>query len=237
MRTSSDGLGLIKQFEGERLHAYLCPAGVWTIGYGHTDAAGPPRVTPGLVITKADAEQILRRDLRKYEDAVDDAVTVPLKQHQFDALVSLCFNIGPEAFRKSSLVKKLNRGEYDAVPAALMAWNKAKGRELPGLTRRRRAEAALWRKIDDSAPAEPEDTAVTPDAPKPKKSIVQSREANTAALAGTTAAIAAAGEASGHLKATSESLGVPVLVVFVVIALACAAIWWFRKQRLEENGE
>lgn len=237
MRTSQDGINLIKQFEGERLRAYLCPAGVWTIGYGHTTAAGPPKVTEGMVITRAEANEILRRDLRKYEDAVDDAVTVALKQHQFDALVSLCYNIGPEAFRRSSLVKKLNRGDYDAVPAALMAWNKAKGRELPGLTRRRRAEAALWRKIDDSVPAEPEETAVTPDAPKPKKSIVQSREANTAALAGTTAGIAAVGEASGHLKATSESLGVPVLVIFVVIALACGAIWWFRKQRLEENGE
>lgn len=237
MRTSTDGLKLIKDFEGERLQAYLCPAGVWTIGYGHTDAAGPPKVVPGMVITKREAEDILRKDLIKYEVAVERAVTVFLKPNQFDALVSFCYNIGPGAFSKSTLVKKLNRGDYGSVPGELMKWNKAGGKELAGLTRRRRAEAALWRKIDENSPIEPTETAMTPDAPKPKKSIVQSREANTAALAGTTAAIAAAGEASGHLKTTSESLGVPVLVVFVVIAIGCGLIWWFRKERLEENGE
>lgn len=237
MRTSADGINLIKKFEGLRLDAYLCPAGVWTIGYGHTSDAGPPRVVPGLKITPADATDILRRDLRKYELAVENAVTVPLKPHQFDALASLCYNIGPPSFQRSSLVRKLNRGEYDAVPAELMKWNKAGGRELPGLTRRRRAEAALWRKVDESAPLTPEEAAVKPDAPKPRRSITQSREANTAAIAGTTAAVAAVGETSGHLKAASDNLGVPVVAVFVVIAIACGLIWWFRKQRLEENGE
>ena len=237
MRTSADGLALIKKFEGLRLDAYLCPAGVWTIGYGHTDAAGPPRVVPGLKITASDANDILRRDLRKYELAVDEAVIVFLLQHQFDALVSLCYNIGPPNFQRSSLVRKLNRGEYDAIPAEFMKWNKVRGKEVSGLTRRRRAEAALWRKVDESAPLTPEEVAVRPDAPKPKKTIIQSREANTAALAGTTAAVAAAGEASGHLKEASDNLGVPVMGVFVVIAIACGLIWWFRKQRLEENGE
>lgn len=237
MRTSADGLRLIKDFEGERLQAYLCPAGVWTIGYGHTDAAGPPKVVPGMVITKREAEDILRKDLIKYEAAVERAVTVPLKPNQFDALVSFCYNIGPGAFSKSTLVKKLNRGEYDAVPAELMKWNKANGKELPGLTRRRRAEAALWRKVDDTAPNEPEETAITPDAPKPKKTITQSREANTAAVTGGMATLAAVGEASGQLKDTSENLGIPVLLIFVVIAVACGLIWWFRRQRLEENGE
>lgn len=237
MRTSADGIKLIKDFEGERLGAYLCPAGVWTIGYGHTDAAGPPKVVPGMVITKREAEDILRRDLLKYEVAVEKAVKVPLKPNQFDALVSFCYNVGTGAFNKSTLVKKLNRGDYDAVPAELMKWNKANGKELAGLTRRRRAEAALWRKIDDRAPVEPQEATVAPDIPKPKKTIIQSREANTAALTGATAAVAAIGEGSGHLKNVSDNLGIPVVAIFIVIAIACAAIWWFRKQRLEENGE
>ena len=237
MRTSSDGIKLIKDFEGERLGAYLCPAGVWTIGYGHTDAAGPPKVVPGMVITKSEAVEILRRDLLKYETAVEKFVSVSLKPNQSDALISFCYNVGPGAFRNSSLVKKLNRGDYEAVPGELMKWNKANGKELAGLTRRRRAEAALWRKIDESVAARPDETAVTPDAPKPKKGITQSREANTAAAAGAAATLAAFGEGSGNLKLLSDNLGIPVLAIFIVIAIACGAIWWFRKQRLEENGE
>lgn len=237
MRTSTAGLNLIKSFEGLELAAYLCPAGVWTIGYGHTSAAGAPPVVAGMRITPDDAVAILRTDLTKYENAVSNAVKVRLSQNQFDALVSLCYNIGPEAFRKSSLVKKLNRGEYEAVPAALMAWNKAKGRELPGLTRRRRAEAKLWRGINSAQPLAVAESRIEPDPPQPKKSIVQSREANTAAIAGATATIAAVGETSGHLKSASDNLGVPLVAIFIVIAIACGAIWWFRKQRLEENGE
>jgi len=118
-----------------------------------------------------------------------------------------------------------------------MKWNKANGKELAGLTRRRRAEAALWRKIADNAPMAPQEAAIVPDAPKPKKTILQSREANTAAAAGATATIAALGEASGNLKSMSDNLGISILVIFIVIAIACGAIWWFRKQRLEENGE
>lgn len=237
MQTSQDGIDLIKSFEGEKLRAYVCPAGVLTIGYGHTDAAGPPRVTPGMVITKSEAEYILKKDLRKYEDAVDEAVTVPLKQNQFDALVSFCFNVGPGAFKKSTLVKKLNRQDYGSVPGELMKWNKAGGKELSGLTRRRRAEAALWRKIDETAPPDISEARLEPDQPQPKKTITQSREANTAAITGATAAVAAAGEASGHLKSVSDNIGVPVVFVFLAIAVACGLIWWFRKQRLEENGE
>jgi lysozyme len=151
MKTSQKGLALIKEFEGFRSAAYRCPAGVLTIGYGHTSAAGDPQVTPNLVITKAVAEQILARDLLKYERAVESAVKVPLNQGQFDALVSLCYNIGPGAFAKSTLVRRLNAGRYQDVPAQLMRWSRANGQEMAGLVRRRRAEAALWRSL-----AEPE---------------------------------------------------------------------------------
>lgn len=236
MKTSSSGLDLIKEFEGLRLQTYRCPAGVLTIGYGHTSAAGPPTVTPTMRISQAEANHILASDLGKYESAVSSAVTVPLKQNQFDALVSFCYNVGPGAFSKSTLVKKLNRGEYDAVPAELMKWNKANGKELSGLTRRRRAEAKLWRGLDTSGSIDTDETRSVPDKPAPAKKITQSREANTAAITGATATVAALGEASGSLKSVSDNLQVPVALVFIAIAVACGLIWWFRKQRLEETG-
>lgn len=244
MQTSANGLALIKEFEGLRLQAYLCPAKVWTIGYGHTTAAGPPSVHEGMILTKNEAESILRKDLRKYENAVSDNVTVPLTQHQFDALVSFCYNVGPGAFKKSTLLKKLNRREYDAIPAELMKWNKAGGKELAGLTRRRRAEAALWRKIDERSPVVPEEAAIAPDEPKPRKKITQSREANAAAATGLSSAIGLASEVipvaqqGADVYSTLENvLDKPVTWVLLAVLIGSALIWWFRKQRLEENGE
>jgi len=237
MKTSPDGLKLIKDFEGKRLQAYLCPAGVWTIGYGHTDAAGPPKVVPGMVITAREADEILSRDIRKYERAVNEAVTVYLSQNQFDALVSFCYNVGTGAFRKSTLVRKLNRGDYGSVPGELMKWNKAGGKELAGLTRRRRAEAALWRKIDESAPVEADEAAAVPDAPKPKKSITQSREANAAVAGGAMSLMAAGAEATGYTKQIADSFELPLIAILIAVALVFGAIWWFRRERLEENGE
>ena len=237
MQTSQEGINLITEFEGEKLRAYTCPAGVLTIGYGHTDAAGPPRVTPGMVISRAEAKEILKRDLKKYEDAVSTAVTTPLTQNQFDAIVSFTFNCGVGALRKSTLLRRLNRGEYDAVPSELMKWNRAGGRELAGLTRRRRAEAKLWRGLDTNGPINTDETRAAPDKPQPKKSITQSREANTAAITGATATVAALGEASGSLKTMSDNFQIPIFLVLIAIAIACALIWWFRKQRLEETGE
>jgi len=106
MDLNQASIELIKGFEGLELTAYKDPVGIWTIGYGHTDAAGAPRVTPGLVIAEDEAGQILRRDLGQYEAAVDSAVKVPLSKNQRGALVSLCYNIGPRAFRKSTVVRR-----------------------------------------------------------------------------------------------------------------------------------
>lgn len=149
MNTSRDGIKLIKEFEGLRLSAYRCAAGVLTIGYGHTSAAGEPTVKPGMRITEAEAEAILIRDLKQYEDAVSAAVKRPLTQGQFDACVSLCYNIGAGAFARSTVVRRINAGRMADVPAAFMMWTKGGGKELPGLVRRRRAEAALWRSLPD----------------------------------------------------------------------------------------
>lgn len=237
MRTSPAGISLIKEFEGIRLQAYKCPAGIWTIGIGHTSAAGSPTVTPNMTISPRQAEDILARDLRKYENAVTDYVTVPLTQNQFDSLVSFAFNCGIGALKNSTLLRRLNRGEYDAVPSELMKWNKAGGKELTGLTRRRRAEAKLWRGLDTNAVVNTDETRSVPDKPVPKKTITQSREANTAAITGATATVAALGEASGSLKSVSDNFQVPIFLVFIAIAIACGLIWWFRRQRLEETGE
>jgi lysozyme len=237
MRTSSAGIELIKEFEGKRLTAYYCPAGVLTIGYGHTSSAGEPQVVQGMKITEEEASEILKADLRAYERTVDDAVNVALKQHQFDALVSFCYNVGQSAFRKSTLVRRLNRGDHAAIPQELMKWTKTNGRELAGLVRRRRAEAKMWRGIETETPVNPNESRLSPEEPQPKKKITESREANVAAVAGSAATATAVLEAAPHVETLSDVLGRPVVLVLLLIAILCVAIWWFRKQRLEETGE
>lgn len=139
MQISKAGLDLIKQFEGLYLNAYRCPAGVPTIGYGHT--AG---VAMGQTITQQQADDYLRRDVRQFERAVARLVTVPLTQGQFDALVSFAFNLGEGALAQSTLLRLLNAGDHAGAAAQFDRWNKADGRVLPGLVRRRAAERALF---------------------------------------------------------------------------------------------
>lgn len=146
MRTGDGGLALIKRFEGLRTRAYRDPVGILTIGYGHTSAAGQPFVTDGMVITKGEAENILCADLARVEDAVDDVTTRGPNQNQFDAMVSLCFNIGPTAFAKSSVLRLFNDDEDEAAANAFLRWNKAGGKVLAGLTSRSKAEAELFRR-------------------------------------------------------------------------------------------
>ncbi len=138
-RTGRSGVELIKKWEGLRLRAYLCPAGVWTIGYGHTQTA-----KPGMVITEAEAERLLLRDLRTFEDDVNSLVKVRLSQSQFDALVSLIYNIGPTNFGRSTLLRMLNAGDYKGAAAQFSRWNRANGKVLAGLMNRRAEEAALF---------------------------------------------------------------------------------------------
>ena len=139
MNTSQNGIDLIKHFEGCELYAYKCPAGVWTIGYGHTKD-----VEPGMQITEDDAHNMLVEELNEYETYVNTLVSVPLNQNQFDALVSWVYNLGGCNLKASTLLKVLNSGDYEGVPAQIMSWNKAGGKVLEGLTRRRQAEADLF---------------------------------------------------------------------------------------------
>lgn len=140
LKTSAQGRKLISQREGNELQAYKDSVGIWTIGVGHTSAAGSPQVTPGLKITAEQSDDILSKDLALFEQGVRDIVKVPLAQREFDALVSLAFNIGLGAFGKSTLVKKLNAVDKAGAANEFPKWNKAGGRPLAGLTKRREAE-------------------------------------------------------------------------------------------------
>lgn len=133
------GLAIIKESEGLRFRAYRCPAGVWTIGYGHT-----LNVLKGDTCTEEKAAEWLRKDCERAEQAIEQLVTVPLTDNQFSALVSWVFNLGPEALKESTLLRKLNAAEYAAVPGEMKKWNKANGVTLNGLVARRKKEAALW---------------------------------------------------------------------------------------------
>ena len=139
METSQTGVDLIKEFEGRRLVAYQDSVGVWTIGYGHTKDVWEDRL-----IIKSTADRLLAEDLAEFEKYVDNLVDVPLTQNQFDALVAWTFNLGPGNLKESTMLRKLNYGDYDAVPDEMRRWNKAGGEVLNGLVRRRDAEALLF---------------------------------------------------------------------------------------------
>ncbi len=142
MKIGNKGLELIKHFEGCELEAYKCPAGVWTIGYGHTKG-----VEEGDVWSESHADHMLEVELEEYENYVNTAVEVPLSQNQFDALVSWVYNLGPTNFNSSTMLKVLNAGDYSEVGNQMLRWNKAGGKVLEGLTRRRQAEADLFNDI------------------------------------------------------------------------------------------
>lgn len=139
VKTSDAGLDLIKSHEGLRLDAYLCPAGVWTIGYGHTGTA-----RPGMRITNEQADELLRLDVEKFEECVRNALQVEVTQGQFDALVSFAFNVGCGALRGSTLLRLLNQGDFDGAAAQFARWNRGGGQVLAGLARRREDERALF---------------------------------------------------------------------------------------------
>ena len=139
MNTSPKGIALIKEFEGLRLKAYKCPGGVWTIGYGHTAC-----VKPGMVISEAQAEEYLKADLIAFERYLN-GLGLALNQNQFDALISLIYNIGIGNFQKSTLLRKARINANDnSIMDEFLRWVYSKGRVLPGLQRRRLREMKLY---------------------------------------------------------------------------------------------
>ncbi|KEY87840.1 lysozyme [Pseudomonas capeferrum] len=139
MRISQRGLSLIKSFEGLRLQAYQDSVGVWTIGYGATRG-----VKAGMKISKEQAERMLLNDVQRFEPEVERLITSPLNQNQWDALISFTYNLGGANLESSTLRRLLNAGDYAGAAEQFPRWNKAGGKVLPGLVRRRAAERELF---------------------------------------------------------------------------------------------
>lgn len=139
--TGKAGINLIKEFEGLKLGKYKDAVGLWTIGYGHLIR---PEETFDRRLTEEEAESLLRKDLQEAEKGIKRLVSVPLTQNQFDALVSFVFNVGVGRLENSTLLKRLNVKDYPAAAAELLKWNKAGGKKLAGLTRRRKEEKTLF---------------------------------------------------------------------------------------------
>lgn len=239
MKTSRQGRDFIKRWEGVRLKAYRCSANVLTIGVGHTAAMGDPIPVEGMKISDEEADIILSRDLAVIEAQVQAAVKVHLNQRQYDTLISFVFNVGIAAFRKSTLLKKLNANQYDEVPSELLKWNRVKGKVVAGLTNRRKAEADFWR----GAPTDQNPTGDMPQVVDPPRKMTQSKEGNAALLAGGAASITAASDVARQLNETGDNitslidlLKNPHFLVLVLVVIAAAAIWFWRKQRMDKDG-
>ncbi len=145
MSASKRLIALLKSFEGLRLTAYQCSAGVWTIGWGTTRYPNGSVVKPGDVISEAFAEECLANDLKKFVAAVFAFVGTKLNQNQFDALVDFCYNLGENALKKSALLRKVNANASDpTIEAEFMKWVYANGRKSAGLATRRQAEVYLY---------------------------------------------------------------------------------------------
>lgn len=142
MKISEKGIEFIIKEEGEVLTAYICPAGVWTIGVGHTGK----EVKKGMKITKEQSREFLKTDIKRFEDIVNKNIRIPLKQCEFDALVSFAFNVGEGAFSKSALVNKINSSApIKEIEAQFRRWVYAGGKILPGLKARREREVKLYK--------------------------------------------------------------------------------------------
>ena len=226
MKTSPQGIALIREFEGFRAEAYRDPVGIWTIGYGFTKG-----VRQGDTMTREQADQRLRVELADYEAGVLRATGGNLTQAQFDALVSFAWNVGVNGMAGSSVIKAHVRGDHQAAARAFALWNKAGGKVWPGLTRRRAAEAALYLREEEGPQPMPQ--AVEPERPMAASSINRA-----GVVAGGTAAVATVAETArtvADVKYSAQSLGdwlVPVLLL-AVVALCGYIVWERVKQRRE----
>lgn len=233
-----DAVELIARSEGCRLRAYRCPAGVWTCGWGET--AG---VTPATAWTQAEADQRLLASLQEYAARVQEMCADPPTENELGALVSLAYNIGLEALRKSTALRCHNAGDGQAAARAFALWNKARVRgvlqPLPGLTARRAAEAALYLRPDDGGPS-----LRMPQAVQAESSLAKSPIASSGAIAAGTGVVSIIGQAGDQIgtvgttiktakTAVVETLGVPEAAFLPLVLVACggAACWWRWKQR------
>ena len=239
MRLNIAGLSLIKAFEGLELSAYKDPIGILTIGYGHTG----PKVQPGMSISASDAEALLHNDVSRFEDAVASLVKVPINENEFSALVSLAFNIGVERFKESTTLRRLNKGDRLGAAEALEWFNKGRinGRltTLPGLTRRRAAERALFLMTPpDIQPAPPSQLPITENAGIPpsteqsprRERLADSRTMQGAGVAGAggvaTSTAGAIEKAAESARDSNESLSPQMQRVYELIQAVPDWVYW-----------
>lgn len=243
MKISQAGMDLICEFEGYHralpdgsCTTYYCPANVLTIGYGCTEG-----IRVGEVWTRQQAQDRFRVELAKHEKAVDRLATVDLNQNQFDALVSFSYNCGSGALGGSTLLRKLNAGDLEGAARAFASWNKGGGKVLPGLVRRRAAEAALFRK--PAAPSVEPDMPQAVDTPSatPEKSRIIAT-ASTGERTATTAGIGLLGLSmtdalgySGQILPMVKSYGLEAFI-FVMFAMA-VGFALVKRFRLEDHAQ
>jgi lysozyme len=141
---NQDSLDLIKRWEGCKLKAYKCSAGVWTVGYGLTTSAGFIEVGPDTTIAQAEADWYLEKTVEKFLAQITPSITAPINENELGAFTSLAYNIGPTAFRRSSALRHFNTGNKDRVPASIRMFRKAGGKVVQGLINRRQAEVDLF---------------------------------------------------------------------------------------------
>lgn len=259
MREIGDkGIDLILGFEKDVLEVYDDGFGYPTAGVGHRLSAAELAEMPiGSHITRKQSRDWFRSDLAKYAAAVDKAVKVHISQNQFDALVSLCFNIGTGAFAKASLVRALNRGDYAGCADGILAWNKVKGKPVRGLTRRRQAERSLFHTPDSAAASTGEDvpeplagepapntpaggTPTQSEPPPSSTPVVVEKEENVGFFAGIKKKIAGWIASFGGLTAVHEykqqldDLGIPTppawVIKYTIEAIVAAFAGWLLYQ-------
>jgi lysozyme len=220
-------LEIIKQFEGCKLTAYKCPAGVWTIGYGTTAAAAvgiDPR--EGTTITQGGAEKYLKLAIEKFAAAIKPTITQPINENEFGAFVSLAYNIGSGAFKKSSALRHFNAGDKAKAADAILMWNKAGGKVLSGLVRRRAAERALFlTPVGFAAQGAIDDGATAPDVPR------DTPMESTTMQAGVLQIASAAGAGVSAVSALSGTAQIVALVFCGIVALAAL---WIMRERLRK---
>jgi lysozyme len=235
MKLTQEGLDLIKSFEGFSAHWYKCPANVWTVGFGHTAAAGPPSYEPNVAFTKTKALKILCDDLKQYEDAVRQSVRVELNDSQFSALVSFCYNVGPNAFKNSSVLRAVNEGRDDLVPSRLMLYTKAGGKVLSGLVRRRQAEGQMFTEGVEDEVVFPS-TEIAPTYGKVSYQSSTNIAAGVSTVAMTTAGI---NEVVGNVQETVTIFGIDtkVIVTALLVAGVCAALWIIKERFYKSKYE
>mgnify|MGYP005994161553 CR=1 FL=1 len=200
-------LDLIKRWEGCKLKAYKCSAGVWTVGYGLTTSAGFIEVGPNTTITQAEADWYLEKTIEKFLAQIEPAITASINANELGAFTSLAYNIGPTAFRKSSALRHFNAGNKDKVPNALRMWRKAGGKVVKGLVNRREAEVDLFL------------TPVIAEKPAPvRTSAVQSKTMQASVVQGASA-VGGAVAAFQALDGTAQIIAMTGCVVIALLAM------------------